>query len=29
LLETSNDAKPSSAKDREWLDTPAVGKEIL
>jgi antitoxin ChpS len=29
LLEASNDAKPSSAKDREWLDAPAVGKELL
>lgn len=29
LLETSNEAKPSSAKDREWLAAPALGKELL
>jgi antitoxin ChpS len=29
LLKTSDDAKPVSTKDREWLDAPALGKELL
>jgi antitoxin ChpS len=29
LLETADDTKPPSTKDREWLDAPAVGKELL
>jgi antitoxin ChpS len=29
LLKTSDDAKPTSNRDREWLDAPALGKELL
>lgn len=29
LLETSEDAKPTLNRDREWLDAPALGKELL
>jgi antitoxin ChpS len=29
LLETSGDIEPPSVEEREWLDAPAVGKEVL
>jgi antitoxin ChpS len=29
LLANSDDAKPASDRDREWLDAHAVGREIL
>ena len=29
LLAASDDTQPLSAEDREWLDAPAVGRELI
>jgi antitoxin ChpS len=29
LLERSDDSEPRSAEEQEWLDSPAVGHELL